>query len=435
VNVRSLFSGAGGLDLGLERAGLRVVSQCEKDPWRRRVLKWHWPDVPCAEDVREVTASGRERPVTGVMEGERHGADAGRSWSRAAIGDAGSPVAKDVVDLRGGVMRDTESRDPNRHRPLTGHDGWLRDQPRRDVDLLCGGFPCQDLSVAGRRAGLEGHRSGLFFEFARVAAELQPRWLLVENVPGLLSSADGRDFAVVLSTLVDLGYGVAWRTLDARYFGVPQRRRRVFIVGRLGGDPEPALRALGAGGGGDLEAGDCSWQEASPAARGGVEVAGPLTRRYGKGVNTTVDDGATIVSPLRNPGDGGTGLNAEAAAGGQLVVSALQAPNGRGWRVDAEGAAGGQLIAAPLTRGSATGPSVNQPGRRQEDDVNLVSGNDGVRRLTPTECERLMSWPDGWTAVDGPATPDSRRYAACGDGVVSNVAEWIGRRILAADRE
>jgi DNA (cytosine-5)-methyltransferase 1 len=387
MNARSLFSGVGGLDLGLERAGLHVTSQCEKDPWRRRVLAAHWPGVPCAADVREVAEGSRPGRLRAVG-GNGHGADA----------------------------------QPARHDHI-------------DADLQCGGFPCQDLSIAGRRAGLNGDRSGLFFEFARIADELQPRWLLVENVPGLLSSADGRDFAVVLSTLVDLGYGVAWRTLDARYFGVPQRRRRVFIVGRLGGDPEPALRALGAGGGGDLEAGDCSWQEASPAARGGVEVAGPLTRRYGKGVNTTVDDGATIVSPLRNPGDGGTGLNAEAAAGGQLVVSALQAPNGRGWRVDAEGAAGGQLIAAPLTRGSATGPSVNQPGRRQEDDVNLVSGNDGVRRLTPTECERLMSWPDGWTAVDGPATPDSRRYAACGDGVVSNVAEWIGRRILAADRE
>jgi site-specific DNA-cytosine methylase len=112
------------------------------------------------------------------------------------------------------------------------------------------------------------------------------------------------------------------------------------------------------------------------------------------------------------------------------VVSALQAPNGRSWRVDAEGAAGGQLIAAPLTRGPATGEGVNQPGRRQEDDVNLALNGSGVRRLTPTECERLMSWPDGWTAVDGPKTPDSRRYAACGDGVVSNVAEWIGRRIV-----
>jgi DNA-cytosine methyltransferase len=97
--------------------------------------------------------------------------------------------------------------------------------------LLCGGFPCQDLSVAGKRAGLAGDRSGLFFEFARIIESVRPGWLLIENVPGLLSSNGGRDFGVVLGTLADLGYGVAWRIVDSRFFGVPQRRRRVFIVG------------------------------------------------------------------------------------------------------------------------------------------------------------------------------------------------------------
>src|SRR3990167_7940242 len=102
------------------------------------------------------------------------------------------------------------------------------------VELICGGFPCQDLSVAGRRAGLGGERSGLWFEFARIVGELAPRWVVVENVPGLLSSAGGRDFAVILRGLVERGYGVAWRILDAQYFGLAQRRRRVFVVGHLG---------------------------------------------------------------------------------------------------------------------------------------------------------------------------------------------------------
>ena len=102
------------------------------------------------------------------------------------------------------------------------------------VDLVCGGFPCQDVSVAGKRAGLAGKRSGLWFEFHRILAELRPRWVVVENVPGLLSSNGGRDFAVILRGLVELGYGVAWRILDAQYFGVAQRRRRVFVVGSLG---------------------------------------------------------------------------------------------------------------------------------------------------------------------------------------------------------
>lgn len=102
------------------------------------------------------------------------------------------------------------------------------------VDLICGGFPCQDLSVAGKRAGLDGERSGLWFEFERIIEELEPRWVVIENVPGLLSSRGGADFAVILQGLVKLGYGVAWRVLDAQYFGVAQRRRRVFIVGSLG---------------------------------------------------------------------------------------------------------------------------------------------------------------------------------------------------------
>lgn len=102
------------------------------------------------------------------------------------------------------------------------------------VDVVFGGFPCQDLSVAGRRAGLDGDRSGLWFEFRRIISEISPAWVVIENVPGLLSSNGGADFAVVVRGLVELGYGIAWRVLDSQYFGVAQRRQRVFIVGHLG---------------------------------------------------------------------------------------------------------------------------------------------------------------------------------------------------------
>lgn len=91
------------------------------------------------------------------------------------------------------------------------------------VELICGGFPCQDLSMAGKRAGLAGQRSGLFFEMARVIDEIKPEWILLENVPGLLTSNQGRDFPAVLSTLTDIGYSVAWRVFDSQYFGVAQR--------------------------------------------------------------------------------------------------------------------------------------------------------------------------------------------------------------------
>ena len=100
------------------------------------------------------------------------------------------------------------------------------------VDIVCGGFPCQDVSVAGKRAGIAGARSGLFWEAIRFAEEVQAHTIVLENVPGLLSSNNGRDFGVVISTLADAGYShVEWRILDSQFFGVPQRRRRVFIIG------------------------------------------------------------------------------------------------------------------------------------------------------------------------------------------------------------
>jgi len=102
--------------------------------------------------------------------------------------------------------------------------------------IITGGFPCQDLSVAGKRAGLAGERSGLFWEIARLIEETKTEWFILENVPGLLTSNKGKDFGVVIGTMADIGYSLAWRVLDAQHFGVPQRRRRVFIVGRRTGN-------------------------------------------------------------------------------------------------------------------------------------------------------------------------------------------------------
>ena len=106
--------------------------------------------------------------------------------------------------------------------------------------IITGGFPCQDLSVAGKRAGLAGSRSGLFWHAARLVEETQTEWFIIENVPGLLSSNQGKDFGIVLGTMAELGYSIAWRILDAQHFGVPQRRRRIFIIGRRSTDASPA---------------------------------------------------------------------------------------------------------------------------------------------------------------------------------------------------
>jgi DNA (cytosine-5)-methyltransferase 1 len=106
--------------------------------------------------------------------------------------------------------------------------------PRKGI--IVGGFPCQDLSIAGKRSGLAGKRSGLFWEICRLLDETRAQNFILENVPGLLSSNQGRDMAAVVEALVERGYGIAWRVLDAQHFGVPQRRKRVFIVGCLGDD-------------------------------------------------------------------------------------------------------------------------------------------------------------------------------------------------------
>lgn len=148
------------------------------------------------------------------------------------------------------------------------------------VDVITYGFPCQDLSVAGKRAGLDGQRSGLFHEAVRVIRELRardgkPDIAIAENVPGLFSSNAGRDFAVVLQTLVDVGArDVAWRVLDSQYFAVAQRRKRVFIVSDFGGERAAEILSLGEGVSRDSETRRASRQGSARGARASIASGG-----------------------------------------------------------------------------------------------------------------------------------------------------------------
>jgi DNA (cytosine-5)-methyltransferase 1 len=143
--------------------------------------------------------------------------------------------------------------------------------------IIVGGFPCQDLSVAGKRAGLAGSRSGLFWEICRILDETKAKWFILENVPGLLSSNDGRDMGTVIGALVERGYGVAYRILDAQHFGVAQRRRRVFIVGCLGNDGSAPSEVLA------LIEGMRGHLETSDKKRKVIASATPLSTRAGHG--------------------------------------------------------------------------------------------------------------------------------------------------------
>jgi len=195
------------------------------------------------------------------------------------------------------------------------------------VDLICGGFPCQDLSVAGRRAGLAGERSGLFFEFMRIIDELSPAWVVIENVPGLLSSAGGGDMATVLWTLAKLGYGYAYRVLDAQYFGVAQRRRRVFVVGHLGKPWSAPAKVL-------FEPESCDWD--SPPSREKKSLSASLLAS-GAGTSRPAGIGSEadfLVTQALTGGFGKGGPDDNLAQGGFLVPETAKAVNTSTERMD-----------------------------------------------------------------------------------------------------
>ncbi len=452
-----LFAGVGGFSLGLDQIGMECAWQVEIDPYCQMALGRHWPNVPRHLDVRTVGA-----------------------------------------------------------RNLA------------PVDLITFGSPCQDLSVAGLRKGLDGARSGLFFEAVRIIRELRPEYALWENVPGALSSHDGRDFGAVLDALADAGaMDLCWRVLDARWFGVPQRRRRLFLVADFRGhraaqilfERESSPRDLAKGeearqglayslsasargtGDGHGNAWNTTYHIAPIAQtlstqQGGQDldsgdnqvvsrVAGSDTARYGKGVNghfsggegddnlvvgtlantkggpccnQTVDAGhlipfdttqITSKANYSNPQPGDVCHPLAAGAHAPAIAGVIQGGSQQDQRIDPAG------IAPTLAHASNTHGGHHQPmvafdwqsggdvrlnvseqhtSALQASQTPAVSGRLGVRRLTPTECERLMSWPDEhtrWTP-EGREIPDGRRYRMCGNGVVTSVVAWIGARLLSA---
>lgn len=326
------------------------------------------------------------------------------------------------------------------------------------VDLICGGFPCQDLSVAGNRAGLAGGRSGLWWEFHRVLSELLPRWVVIENVPGLLSSDKGRDMGLLLGALAQLGYGWAYRVLDAQYFGVAQRRRRVFIVGCLGDwrgaaqvlfEPEsgrrdtPPRRKAGESfafsAGQSAETGSIGWgNEIAPTLKGAASGSNQVPVGFIPRKTTMPFEYDTI--PTMHAGTGGHGSPAVAYTiqsndggdhkrtdrpNGGLYVNETDTSLTLGTTDQTLIAFGGNNTQGQIDVSAAL--NAHGSGRYDFESETFISYQEvGVRRLTPLECERLQGFPDGWT--DGQA--DTQRYKQLGNAVAVPVLTWLGFRIL-----
>lgn len=341
--------------------------------------------------------------------------------------------------------------------PNLGDMTKFKEWNRYDIDVLVGGTPCQSFSVAGLRKGLDDPRGNLMLTYLAIADNYRPKWLVWENVPGVLSSNGGKDFGAFLGGLGELGYGFAYRVLDAQYFGVAQRRRRVFVVGCFGdwrsaaavlferdslqGNPAPSrqarkdvaptLSARTNGGGGlgtdfDLDGGLIQqW----PA-----DVAPTLDAHYGEKMgleNQHINAwGGYSLPETSQCLTTGTGMRYDPETetliptiGGGFEESSLgmredcKSPFAIAWT---EELTAHRELAGTMQRGGAGG---------RHDGVMTPAMQ--VRRLTPMECERLQGFPDGYTNVPHRGRPaaDGPRYKALGNSMAVPVMAWIGRRI------
>jgi len=292
-----------------------------------------------------------------------------------------------------------------------------------DFNLLVGGSPCQDLSIAGKRKGITGERSGLFTEFIRALQEKKPEYFIWENVAGALSSNNGWDFAEVQTQMVKSGYELWWQVLNAKNFGVPQNRKRIFVIGSRNGSPREVF----------FERGD-----STEATRIHEEEQGERER---------------LCSQSKERDGSDERLESRGGCKDDLVEITQGASQGyrvydpQGLSVNIASQAGGLgaktgLYAIPVLTPDRL--KKRQNGRRFKEDgeeMFTITAQDKhgvftgkrIRRLTPLECERLMSWPEKHTEYGrnekGQVVlmSDNQRYKMCGNGVVSKVVEFVSQ--------
>ena len=333
---------------------------------------------------------------------------------------------------------------PN-HGDLNAFATW----PEANLDLLIGGTPCQSFSVAGLRGGMADPRGNLALVYLALADRYRPRWIVWENVPGVLSSSGGRDFGAFLGGLGELGYGWAYRVLDAQFFGVPQRRRRVFVVGHLG-DWRRAAAVL-------FE--PASLRRDSPPSREAREGTAPTLAartRGGGGLGTDFDcDGGLIAyggNRCSGPIDVAAALQAHGGPNGRtdfgsetfITFDTTQVTSKANRSVPKPGdpchplAAGAHAPAVAFQWQASPAQSMNPDevcSSLDKSKTPATYGRSGVRRLTPRECERLQGFPDDYTLTPyrGKSASDGPRYKALGNSMAVPVVAWIGQRIANED--
>jgi DNA (cytosine-5)-methyltransferase 1 len=387
IRFFSMFTGVGGFELGFEKAGNTLAQP---------------------EDER--SEAGRERT--------------------AAVGEALVHIGQLPA------FRCVGYSEIDRHAISVFHYHWPKLKNYGDAtkinpgelpefDLLCGGFPCQSFSIAGKRKGFGDTRGTLFNDIVRVAAARRPRLLLLENVKGLLSHDGGRTLAIILSSLQDVGYKLEWEVLNSKNFGVPQNRERIFIVGHLGEGCPRAVFPVGSD--------DKTVDENRTSVRaicGGGHSGGLhsqstcISRSVRAGGRGSKDEKHRWdVIPVLTPG------RTEKRQNGPRFKEAGE-PSFTLTGIDVHGIMVANCITADayLQRGER---------KRVNGRPVLTSVNERrIRRLTPVECERLQGFPDNWTKFgldeSGKTVPisDTQRYKMMGNAVTTNVIQAIAERIL-----
>ena len=271
-----------------------------------------------------------------------------------------------------------------------------------NFNLLVGGFPCQAFSIAGKRKGFEDTRGTLFFEIVRILKNKKPRLLLLENVKGLLSHDNGDTFKVIIASLTKLGYDIQWQVLNSKNFGVPQNRERVFIVGHLRGTTRPKVFPFSENDSEDIVVPTITTRVTSHSNGTYVRKGSPRQIIGGSQAERVYDPNG-ISTTLASQG-GGLG-----AKTGLYAIGGLQAHQ--------------------KARKDGISPTLTQAAGMGGGQTPIVwSKKIKIRRLTPTECERLQGFPDGWTA----GISDTQRYKCLGNAVTVNVVREIAKKLLLA---